>query len=77
MFDLAHSYANDNMTAFVKLQQAEFAAVDRGFTAVKHQREVGASYFDAITTTVQGDSASTTALANSTEDAQFFEETND
>jgi len=73
MFNLAHGYARDNMTAFVELQEAEFAAVSKGFTAVKHQREVGTSYFDAVTTTIQGSQASTTALKNSTEDEQFFE----
>jgi isocitrate lyase len=70
MFDLAHGYARDGMTSFVRLQEAEFAAVDRGFTAVRHQREVGTGYFDAVTTTVDGD-ASTQALANSTEAEQF------
>ena len=72
MFDLAHGYARENMSAFVKLQQAEFAAADRGFTAVKHQREVGTGYFDAVTTTVERE-ASTAALHGSTEDEQFFE----
>jgi len=73
MFNLAHGYARRNMTAFVELQEAEFAAMDKGFSAVKHQREVGTSYFDAVTTTIQGSQASTTALKNSTEDEQFFE----
>jgi len=72
MFNLAHGYAQRNMTAFVELQEAEFAAADRGFTAVKHQREVGAGYFDAVTTTIERD-ASTAALVGSTEDEQFFE----
>jgi isocitrate lyase len=49
MFDLAHGYARNQMTAFVELQEAEFAAVAKGFTAIKHQREVGTSYFDAVT----------------------------
>ena len=70
MFDLAHGYARDGMTSFVKLQEAEFEAVDRGFTAVRHQREVGTSYFDAVTTTVEHD-ASTQALRGSTEEEQF------
>jgi len=61
------------MTAFVELQEAEFAAAQKGFTAVKHQREVGTGYFDLVTTTIQGSQASTTALKNSTEDEQFFE----
>ena len=70
MFDLAHGYAQDGMTSFVKLQEAEFGAVDRGFTAVRHQREVGTGYFDAVTTTVERD-ASTQALKGSTEEGQF------
>jgi len=74
MFELAHGYARNNMTAFVELQQKEFAAVDKGFTAVKHQREVGASYFDEVTQVVAGGRSSTTALQGSTEDAQFFDD---
>jgi isocitrate lyase len=73
MFNLAHGYAHNNMTAFVELQEAEFAAMPKGFTAIKHQREVGTSYFDAVTQTVQGSAASTTALKGSTEDEQFFD----
>jgi isocitrate lyase len=73
MFNLAHGYVHEHMTAFVELQEAEFAAMPKGFTAIKHQREVGTSYFDAVTTTIQGSQASTTALKNSTEDEQFFE----
>jgi isocitrate lyase len=61
------------MAAFVELQEAEFAAVEQGFTAVKHQREVGTGYFDLVTQTVQGSQASTTALKGSTEDEQFFD----
>ena len=72
MFNLAYGYARDNMTAFVELQQAEFAAAERGFTAVKHQREVGTGYFDAVTTTIESES-STAALKGSTEDEQFFD----
>jgi isocitrate lyase len=70
MFDLAHGYAREGMTSFVKLQEQEFAAADRGFTAVKHQREVGTTYFDAVTTTIEHDS-STTAMKGSTEEGQF------
>ena len=71
MFDLAHGYAREGMAAFVDLQNREFkAAEERGFTAVKHQREVGAGYFDTIATTVDPNS-STTALKGSTEDSQF------
>jgi isocitrate lyase len=72
MFDLAYGYARNNMTAFVELQQKEFAAAERGFTAVKHQREVGTGYFDAVTTTIEKQ-ASTAALKGSTEDEQFFD----
>jgi isocitrate lyase len=70
MFDLAYGYARDNMTAFVDLQEREFAAADRGFEAVKHQREVGTGYFDAVTTTIETN-ASTQALKGSTEEEQF------
>ena len=73
MFNLAYGYARDNMPAFVELQQAEFAAADKGFTAVKHQREVGTGYFDAVTTAIEGAESSTTALKGSTEDEQFFD----
>lgn len=73
MFNLAHGYARNQMSAFVELQEAEFAAAERGFTAVKHQREVGTGYFDAVTQTVQQGQSSTTALKGSTEDEQFFE----
>ncbi|MFZ9733856.1 MAG: isocitrate lyase [Burkholderiaceae bacterium] len=72
MFNLAHGYARNNMTAFVELQEAEFAAAAKGFTAVKHQREVGTGYFDAVTTTIERE-ASTAALKGSTEDEQFFD----
>ena len=71
MFNLAHGYARDNMSAFVELQEAEFAAADKGFTAVKHQREVGTGYFDAVTQVIQGGLSSTTALKGSTEEEQF------
>ena len=74
MFNLAHGYARRQMSAFVELQEAEFAAAEKGFTAVKHQREVGTGYFDLVTQTVEGGQASTTALKGSTEDEQFFEQ---
>jgi len=74
MFELAHGYARDNMSAFVELQQKEFAAAEKGFTAVKHQREVGTGYFDEITQVVTGGKASTTALHGSTENEQFFDD---
>jgi isocitrate lyase len=74
MFELAHGYARTQMSAFVELQQKEFAAADLGFTAVRHQREVGVSYFDAVTQAIEGGQSSTTALAGSTEEAQFEDE---
>ena len=70
MFNLAHGYARKQMSAYVELQEAEFAAAEKGFTAVKHQREVGVSYFDAVTTTIEKE-ASTGAFKGSTEDEQF------
>jgi isocitrate lyase len=70
MFDLAHGYAREGMTAYVDLQEREFAAVERGFSAVKHQREAGTGYFDQVSTAIAPDS-STTALKGSTEEAQF------
>jgi len=73
MFNLAHGYARSGMSAFVELQEAEFAAAEKGFTAVKHQREVGTGYFDAVTQAIQQGQSSTTALHGSTEDEQFFE----
>jgi isocitrate lyase len=74
MFNLAHGYARTGMSAFVELQEAEFAAAEKGFTAVKHQREVGTGYFDAVTQAIQQGQSSTTALHGSTEDEQFFED---
>ncbi len=71
MFNLAYGYARDNMSAFVELQQAEFAAAEKGFTAVKHQREVGTGYFDSVTQAIQGGQSSTVALKGSTEEEQF------
>jgi len=73
MFNLAHGYARNQMSAFVELQEAEFAAADKGFTAVRHQREVGTGYFDAVTQTIQHGQSSTTALKGSTEDEQFLD----
>ena len=74
MFDLAHGYARRQMSAFVELQEREFAAADRGFTAVKHQREVGTGYFDAVTQAIQGGNSSTVALRGSTEEEQFHDD---
>jgi len=73
MFNLAYGYARNQMTAFVELQESEFAAAEKGFTAVKHQREVGTGYFDAVTQAIQQGQSSTTALHGSTEDEQFFD----
>ena len=71
MFNLAHGYARRQMSAFVELQEAEFAAAPLGFTAVKHQREVGTGYFDQVTQTIQQGQSSTTAMKGSTEEEQF------
>ena len=70
MFDLAHGYARDGMSAYVELQEREFADEARGYTATKHQREVGTGYFDAISTALNPE-ASTLALVGSTEEGQF------
>jgi isocitrate lyase len=71
MFELARGYKAQQMTAYVALQQAEFAAESSGYTATKHQREVGAGYFDDVTQTVSGGNSSITALGGSTEEEQF------
>jgi isocitrate lyase len=71
MFELARGYKTQQMTAYVALQQAEFAAESSGYTATKHQREVGAGYFDAVTQAVTGGNSSITALEGSTEEQQF------
>lgn len=70
MFDLAHGYAREQMKAYVELQEREFGSEDRGYTATKHQREVGTGYFDLVSTAINPES-STTALKDSTEAAQF------
>ena len=73
MYDLAHDYARgEGMKHYVeKVQQPEFAAIDKGYTFVAHQQEVGAGYFDDVTTTIQGGTSSVTALDGSTEQDQF------
>jgi isocitrate lyase len=71
MFELARGYKAAQMSAYVKLQEAEFAAEPVGYTATKHQREVGAGYFDDVTQTVSAGQSSTTAMKGSTEEAQF------
>lgn len=71
MFDLAKDYAERGMPAFVDLQEKEFEAVEQGFTAVKHQNEVGAGYFDHVADLGTLGQSSTSALSGSTEEAQF------
>ncbi|MGB0809651.1 MAG: isocitrate lyase, partial [Candidatus Puniceispirillaceae bacterium] len=71
MFELARGYKQSGMAAYSQLQNAEFAAEENGYTAHRHQREVGAGWFDAISVAVKGGASSTTALNDSTEEAQF------
>ncbi len=71
MFELAHEYKERGMAAYSELQQREFDAEEHGYTATKHQREVGAGYFDDVAQVVAGGMASTTALTGSTEESQF------
>lgn len=71
MFNLAYEYARDDMSAYVKLQEQEFADADKGYTFVAHQQEVGTGYFDDVTTVIQGGQSSVTALTGSTEEEQF------
>ena len=71
MFELAYDYKERGMAAYSELQQREFDAEERGYTATKHQREVGAGYFDDVAQVVAGGMASTTALTGSTEEMQF------
>jgi isocitrate lyase len=71
MFELARGYAAEGMSAYVRLQEHEFALEEDGYTATRHQREVGAGYFDLVAQTVSGGESSTLALRGSTEEAQF------
>ncbi|MFZ0168163.1 MAG: isocitrate lyase [Candidatus Dormiibacterota bacterium] len=71
MFDLAKGYAEEGMSAYVRLQQREFELEQKGYTSTRHQSEVGAGYFDAVLETVTGGASSTLALQGSTEEAQF------
>src|SRR5688572_19991877 len=71
MFELASGYRDRGMAAYSELQQAEFASEAKGYTATRHQREVGTGYFDAIATAISAGQASTVALSESTEAAQF------
>ena len=71
MFELSKGYNAEQMTAYVRLQEAEFAAEKDGYTATKHQREVGTGYFDSVTQVITGGASSVTALTGSTEEEQF------
>jgi isocitrate lyase len=71
MFELARGYAEEGMTAYVRLQEREFELEAEGYTATRHQREVGAGYFDKVAQAVSGGESSTLALKGSTEEAQF------
>jgi isocitrate lyase len=71
MFELAHGYADEGMTAYVRLQEQEFAMEAEGYTATRHQAEVGTGYFDQVSTVISGGRASTLALEGSTEEQQF------
>jgi len=73
MFDLARGYSDEGMTAYVRLQQHEFELEEHGYSATRHQREVGAGYFDAVLEAITGGESSTLALKGSTEEAQFEE----
>jgi isocitrate lyase len=75
MFELASGYRDRGMAAYSELQQAEFASEAKGYTATRHQREVGTGYFDAVATAISGGQSSTVALSESTEAAQFKAET--
>ncbi|MBO8172069.1 MAG: isocitrate lyase [Bacillaceae bacterium] len=71
MFELAYDYKDNGMAAYSKLQQAEFESEKKGYTATRHQREVGTGYFDEVSQVVSGGTSSTTALKGSTEEEQF------
>lgn len=72
MFDLAYKYARTGMTGYVALQEREFSDEGKGYTATKHQREVGTGYFDKVALAITGSNASITALSGSTEEEQFI-----
>lgn len=71
MFELARGYKDRGMAAYSELQQAEFASEEKGYTATRHQREVGTGYFDQVSMVISGGTSSTTALKGSTEEEQF------
>ena len=73
MFELAKGYAADDMSAYVQLQEREFAMEKQGYTATRHQREVGAGYFDSVSQAITGGLSSTLALEGSTEEEQFYD----
>ena len=71
MFDLARRYRNEGMSAYLQLKEDEFVGEAYGYTATKHQREVGNRYFDAVKKSIDGKESSTLALIASTKEAQF------
>jgi isocitrate lyase len=71
MFELARTYRDEGMAAYSRLQEREFASEVAGYTATRHQREVGTGYFDAVASAISAGKSSTQAMANSTEAAQF------
>jgi isocitrate lyase len=71
MYELARGYAEEGMTAYVRLQEREFELEEQGYTATRHQREVGAGYFDQVAQVISGGTSSTLALKGSTEEEQF------
>ncbi len=74
MFDLARDYRDHGMAAYSRLQDAEFASEAHGYTATRHQREVGTGYFDAVRSVLSAGRASTGAMEGSTETAQFIQQ---
>ena len=77
MFELAHGYARDGMTAYSRLQEKEFRCAERGYTAIRHQRFVGTGYFDEVAQTIANGNSSIVALEGSTENEQFIETANE
>jgi isocitrate lyase len=71
MFELARGYADEGMTAYVRLQEREFELEEEGYTATRHQAEVGTGYFDKVSQIISSGTSSTLALKGSTEEAQF------
>ena len=71
VFELAKKYKSEGMTAYSKIQQQEFLREKDGYTSIKHQREVGTSYFDLVSNTISSGTSSTTAMKDSTESEQF------